>query len=388
MLNSKLGAEVKIGGRRCIRVEAGRHGCAIYGPYEQVEQGNYRIDYFLQRVQNDAPGRFGSVKFDVTTDFGNFKIIEHQVDVKDLKDDGEVISLFFKLDEPRTLEYRAHVDGEAPLFVGNDPLVDLSEGIDRDSAINPCRQTDNPEEIAEQVRSVLRFLRPQVPNGHFKTRFGRAGDGGYICIDDLDGVDVGLSLGINDEISWDRAVADRGLTVYQFDHTVDDPAPHDHRMIFEKKMIAANGGEGTEDLGHLVRLHDKGLRRPNIFLKMDIECGEWSVLNAISPQELARFSQITCELHAFQNLADLEWRQGMYRALRKLHRDYGLVHVHGNNHSGFSNINNVIVPNVIEATFANRSMYDLRDSNELFPGPMDIACDSHTADLFLGSFRF
>ena len=217
---------------------------------------------------------------------------------------------------------------------------------------------------------------------------GKDGDGGYVSIDDLDGLDVAFSFGINDDISWDMDIADRGVRVFQFDHTVEDPAPNDDRFVFEKKMIGTHSSETTESLENLVARHDKGLVRPNIFLKMDIESGEWPVFNETSSETLDRIAQITCELHAFNYMHALEWRQTIYRALRRLTRTHALVHVHANNYAGFFNIANVMVPAVIEATFVNRRLYQLEETDELFPGPLDQACDSAQADMFLGTFRF
>ena len=243
-------------------------------------------------------------------------------------------------------------------------------------------------QLAYHVRTVMRLLEPRAVSGYRKARFGRPFDGGYVHLDDFAEVDTAISLGINDDVSWDEAVAERGLTIHQFDHTVDDPAPNDHRMIFNKKMITAQPTPGAVTLSELVAQHDKRAARPNLILKMDVETGEWPVIEDTPQQALGRFAQITCEMHAFECLDRLEWRQGVYRALRKLRTDYDPIHVHGNNYSPFSVIAGVPVPNVLEVSWVNRAVYKTVPADELFPTELDMPCNRATADHYLGAFRY
>jgi hypothetical protein len=62
--------------------------------------------------------------------------------------------------------------------------------------------------------------------------------------------------------------------------------------------------------------------------------------------------------------------------------------VHANNFAGFSNIANIMVPNVLEITFVNRNTYSVYESDEIFPGPLDAPNDPSCPDMHLGSFRF
>ena len=173
-------------------------------------------------------------------------------------------------------------------------------------------------ELQAQVRHTLRLLKPQSAKGQRKARFGSVNDGGYVHLDDFGGVDTVLSLGIERNIDWDRDIANRGLTIHQFDYSVDAPAPDDNRMIFHKIMIGPQAGPGVESLETLVERFDKKRERPNIFLKMDIECSEWPVIEATSLETMSRFTQITCEMHYFQGLSNEGWRQQCFRVLRKI----------------------------------------------------------------------
>lgn len=243
-------------------------------------------------------------------------------------------------------------------------------------------------ETHEQVKRILRLLRPYAANEFSKARFGCVNDGGYILLDDFRGVDTALSFGIEQNGSWDVEVAKRGLTVYQFDHTVDAPITDNDRLIFTKKKISAAAGPESESLVSLIKKHDRGNATPNILLKIDIECSEWEVFDATPPELLGRFTQIVGEFHYFQGLSDPNWRRLFARVLKKLSDPYAIVHVHANNFAGFSNITNIMVPNVLELTFANRGLYSFDETTEIFPGPLDSPNDPNRPDMHLGSFRF
>ena len=169
---------------------------------------------------------------------------------------------------------------------------------------------------------------------------------------------------------------------------MDAPVTDNPRLIFARKKISPEAGPESETLLSLISKHDKQNAHPNILLKIDIECSEWAVFDSTPPEILSRFSQIVGEFHYLQGLLDVHWRQLFARVFKKLSNAYAVVHVHANNYAGFSNVANVIVPNVLEITFANRSIYSFSETDEIFPGPLDIPNDPSHPDMHLGTFRF
>ena len=244
-------------------------------------------------------------------------------------------------------------------------------------------------QIQREIRDAFSLLRPYGVDEFNKLRFGAAHDGGYILIDDFRGIDTALSFGIGCDSSWDEAISERHVTVYQFDPTIDSPPATDNRgLIFAKKKISGQAGPDSESLASLVTLHDKRNSHPNIMVKMDIENDEWTVFDQTSPEILARFCQIVVEFHFFNNPLDNYWRQIYARVFKKISDLYGVVHVHANNYGEFINVGNVMIPNVFEVTFANRSIYSFKDTDEIFPGPLDRPNNPTCPDMYLGSFRF
>lgn len=389
MFSPHIGVPISIDGAEGLRVVRGETGHAVYGPYQHMRPGVFRVDYPLALAAAD-PGDADAIcaTIDVSAASGVAVLARQDVTIGELATEPRTFSLTFTLREFRSLEYRVFTQGVTGLVLGGPRVTRLGDVIEAEAPADPRIDTPDPVEQHRQVRAVLRLLRPQRVKGFAKVRLGHAGDGGYVCIDDFAGLDAALSFGINDDISWDIDAADRGMTIHQFDHTVEDPAPADPRMVFQRKMIAPESGPDSASLGDLVRVHDRGEARPNMMLKMDIEGGEWPVLDVTDVKDVSRFTQIVCELHYFQGLAEPEYRRSIYDGLSKLHEGYAVVHVHANISGGISNVGNVIFPNVIEVTFANRAVYELEETDELFPGPLDISCDADQPDMYLGSFRF
>ena len=245
---------------------------------------------------------------------------------------------------------------------------------------------DLVQETLAEIKSGFRLLRPQAATGTKKIRLGSANDGGYVMLDDFLGVDSALSLGIDKDVSWDVDMAKRGIVVYQFDHTVDSPPVTDNpRLVFAKKRISTETGPSTETLPSLLKRYDKGTK-PNILLKIDIECDEWAIFDELCPELISRFAQIVGEFHFFEGFsADPRCRRLITRVLEKLTYSYAVVHIHANSHGDFHTFNNMAFPNVLELTFANRRLYSFSETDEKFPGILDAPNDPRRPDVDLNT---
>ncbi len=389
IVNDRLGRATQHEGVSVRETSASETGYVFYGPYVPATHGVYQVDFALALGPGAVEGDPVCAMLDVAVDTGRSILIQRAVRASELGPELRIFSLLFVLRNIAVLEYRLAATGEAALMADPQPVLTRVAGVLDEPPKEGLGAT--PEAmiaLAADTRRLLRPLTPQAMVGHGKVRMGSPSDGGYVCIDDFDGIDTAFSFGINDDISWDLDAASRGLTIYQFDHTVADPAPADPRMIFEAKRIDIHSSPESESLSELIRRHDKGDVRPNLILKMDIESAEWAVIEATPEEELQRLAWIVCELHYFQGLAEPEHRARVDRCLQKLVRIFATVHVHGNVWGGLTSLANVIFPNVLEATFANRARYRLSDSVEALPGPPDRSCFPGQPDLFLGAFRF
>jgi hypothetical protein len=177
---------------------------------------------------------------------------------------------------------------------------------------------------AEQAAIIdfLSYLTPRRSVKFGKIRLGRNGDGGYILLDDFSSVSAALSFGISTECSWDIAIAERDIDVYQYDHTIDGPPTANARFQFFRKRIAAVSSDQTESLGSALAKPPSTAER--VILKIDIEGAEWDVFDAATSEELVRFAQIV-EFHGFDNVADSAWRDAARRVLAKLRSVFDVV---------------------------------------------------------------
>jgi glycosyltransferase involved in cell wall biosynthesis len=270
------------------------------------------------------------------------------------------------------------------------PMEQLSSGA-------PPRVTSNNDTDRHKGSSggqvsqlvLLDFLSNFTPRravGRNKIRVGnKAGDGGYVMLDDFSGIVGAISAGIGSDVSWDMEIADRGIDVFQFDHTVTgSPVAHD-RFHFFRHRISPQDTNDSESIQTVIgRLPDEG----QLILKIDIEGAEWDVLDVATVDDLGRVAQFVGEFHGFSNVIKNDWRERVTRVMTKLNSVFQIVHVHGNNWSPFNMVANVPFPDVIELTLVNRSLYQFEDTDEIYPTSIDRPNHEHRPDIFLGSMRF
>ena len=229
---------------------------------------------------------------------------------------------------------------------------------------------------------------PAEAVGMTKTRVGAMADGGYVMLDDFVEPPIALSLGIGDETSWDRRMAELGAIVHQYDHTVPSPEGQPSNIQFhQKRIVDVADGTGVTVEEALFALDTGDLGRTAI-LKIDIEGSEWTVLDAVPDAVLQRFDQIVCEYHDLGSAADVAWFERASRVMTKLSRHFQVVHVHGNNAEPIVVVGGVPFPSVIEVTHASRKRYRFRPSDEHFPTKFDQPNHPERPDLWLGSFSF
>ena len=239
----------------------------------------------------------------------------------------------------------------------------------------------------ERISKLGRLLRPQQARGVKKVRLGASNDCGYVCLDDFDELEAALSLGIAAEVSWDAEMADRGLVVYQYDHTVEGP-PYPHANFrFHRRKIGAGAGHDSESIeSALARAHLT--QRHSAILKIDIDDDEWPAFAATSAATLDVFTQVLAELHGFNNVLDDDWFEQALAVLAKLNEKFAVVHVHANNYRPLLAIGNVLFPEVLEVTYASRAKYSFTDCDEVFPGPLDSPNWPAAPDYGLGKFVY
>jgi hypothetical protein len=166
-----------------------------------------------------------------------------------------------------------------------------------------------------------------------KIRLGNLHDGGYVIGLVEGGYDCYLSCGVSNEESFTRDFLKLyGIPknhAYAFDGTIAEyPYEYTHEIQYVKKNITAENTEHTTNLSdYLDRYH-------SIFLKMDIEGGEYPWLLSLSTERLKRCKQIVIELHGVcGNGWNTDYSMKLL-CLEKLYRTHRIIHTHANNGGG------------------------------------------------------
>jgi len=220
--------------------------------------------------------------------------------------------------------------------------------------------------LAEKTSELLRGLQPHISSSFNLMRVGKDSDGGYVMADLFSNIDAAYSFGIANDVSWDRFIAEKGIPVFMYDHTISG-LPEDHRNFnFFKIGICGKPNQGgMKDIGELMR--QNGHLGKNLIMKMDIEGYEYPAIDAMTDEELSCFTQITCEIHELQDLINnFERHQLISRCIRKILTHMHCVHVHANNVGWVAENHGVKVPVLLELTFVRKDMaQDFVTTNDL-----------------------
>jgi len=231
-------------------------------------------------------------------------------------------------------------------------------------------------EAAARLSALVVYQSPVA-----KARLGTDTDGGYVICDQLGPYPLLLSGGIGGDNSFEIDFIERySVDCYAFDHSIANVPQASPRLHFSKKAIGPINSEYSSNLKEYIRQYD------NIFLKLDIEGGEFAWLSALSTEELLKFKQIVIEIH------DLFERDEAESAnfLAKLTANHVLVHLHANNWQGTVNVGGIAVPKVFECTLIRKDCYPppLLPNQEPIPSALDRPNLATRPDICLSGWPF
>jgi hypothetical protein len=191
---------------------------------------------------------------------------------------------------------------------------------------------------------------------HFdkKKHLGANLDGGYV-IALLDGTyDFYISAGVSNEESFSRDFINlygmNKLNCAAFDGTIDKyPREYTDNIYFYKRNISPVRSNTTSNLKYFIDNYN------DIFLKMDIEGGEYPWLLSLTNEQLLKFKQIVIEFHGINdNSWDIK-HSSKIECFKKIHETHYAVHIHGNNYGGLTNN----IPDTIEVTYIRKCQIDI-----------------------------
>ena len=186
-----------------------------------------------------------------------------------------------------------------------------------------------------------------------KIRCGVIQDGGYVFADLNDDYDCYISCGVSNEESFSRDFIEKyhmnEYNSFAFDGTIAGyPYEYTNKISFIRKNIGPINDNTQTNLSFLMERFD------NIFLKIDIEGGEYPWLQQIEESQLSKFKQIVIEFHGITGDGWGASYDIKKQCLSKLAKTHFLVHVHANNYGPL--VYNF--PDVVELTYVRKSYFN------------------------------
>lgn len=212
-------------------------------------------------------------------------------------------------------------------------------------------------------------------------RVGAHHDGGYVMADDFN-VGGAISIGIGPDVTWDQAIAAKGIPVAMFDPTIRRPPAFVPAAKFFRLGLGSQHQARMEPLEQLVHRSSSHADQ-DLLLKVDVEGAEYEGIGEASQDLLGRFRQIVVELHDLSQLQLPSKRNLVLGMLRKLNESHTSVHVHANNYDEVCLFNAYWFPNAIELTYVRRDLLDNTHSVDRIRSECDRPCDPRVSEISL-----
>ena len=197
-----------------------------------------------------------------------------------------------------------------------------------------------------------------------KIRLGRDYDGGYV-IADIPNIEYDMLLagGISNDISFEEDFTNKykDSICFAFDNTISSLPKQSPNIIFIKQNIGNENNKDVTNLNDLIHVSDC------LFIKMDIEGGEFPWLKCLTNKQLNKFEQIVMEFH----FPFTDYEKDVFN---KINKNHILIHFHGNNCCGVRNHMGVNIPNVFECTYLHKKYFVNKPelNTDLIPGILDM----------------
>lgn len=211
-----------------------------------------------------------------------------------------------------------------------------------------------------------------------KMRIGTNRDGGYVLASNYT-YDLLLSGGVGPEISFEHEFIGLfpNIKCILLDGTVDAPVLPVNTTFVKKNIGRYNNDHYTNLVEYIGDAKD-------IFLKMDIEGGEWELFTSEFANHLHKVKQIVLEVH---HIFSTPVAAKVFETLGKTHN---IIHVHENNHCrDFYEIGGNLYPHTIELTYLRKDCRVIGLNDQMLPLPVvDFPNTDHFPNLDINHYPF
>lgn len=240
-------------------------------------------------------------------------------------------------------------------------------------------RTSTERELLEMIVSKFKA----IDGGITLIRIGGDYDGGYLVPDDLEGIKYCFSPGVSNIATFERDCLNRGIISFMADYSVDQPPLKLPGCQFLKKFVGAYNNEKTITLEKWISESLPPGHKEDLMMQMDIEGAEFETLLATPHSILEKFRIIIVEFHHFNHLDNKSHYNLVNATIEKIRERFEPVHLHANNHETVTNVNGVLMPNVIEVTFLRKDRVKDKKRLRALPHVLDLPNNPQRADIEL-----
>jgi len=209
---------------------------------------------------------------------------------------------------------------------------------------------------------IYHLLVPKKVIGKQRILIGKKEDGSYVILDDFQNIKIAYSFGIRREIQFDKNLADRGIDVYMYDHTINS-LPYNNTKFHWKKIGIT--GKMLKSLENLI-IENGHSSEENMILKMDVEGAEWESLIDTPSKILSQFKYILIEYH-FKDHKSANESLIYYNVIKKIHQTHQVFYLRCHNQYLIVNFGNNRFCKYLEVSYVIKKDFEFTKDSTIYP---------------------
>lgn len=204
----------------------------------------------------------------------------------------------------------------------------------------------------DKKNCIYHLISPKQVFGKKRILIGEKRDGGYVLLDDFKNIKIAYSFGIEKNVIFDKALADKGIDIYMYDHTIKF-LPYKNPKFHWKKIGLCGKNNNNPNMKTLEELiADNGhINEKDMILKIDIEHWEWESIIDLKEETLNKFKYIAIEYH-FKDEKVYSNTNIYYKVLKKISKTHQSFYARCNgNKSKKVNFGNNRICHILEVSY-------------------------------------
>ena len=220
-----------------------------------------------------------------------------------------------------------------------------------------------------ELLEVIKLFKPYNV-GHKLVRIGGNNDGGYLVPDVLNDVEYCFSAGVGEQSSFEVDLLARNIKSFLADYSVNFISKNKD-LKFDKKFIKSYNSNNSWNVNDWINNKIPDLNEKDFILQMDIEGGEYEVINAITEENLKKMKILIIEFHSLEYSGNPLIYNMIKSSMKKLLKYFDICHIHPNNWKKVTKVNNYNFPSNLEVTLINKKNVITKNPINFLPNSLD-----------------